>query len=122
MHHMLSANAGWRGCVIVRFSSADHGKSWILTDTQDVPGIGHGVPFVDIAQNPLNLDDLVVTGGFGWMPPPGTGNGTTWLGGLRRSLDGGKTFMQVRNDSAVRGFVGASAAAYRAGVSRGDCV
>ena len=51
------------------------------------------MPFVDVSQNPNDLDDLVVTGGFGWMPDPAKyiSNETFWAGGLRRSTDGGKS-------------------------------
>jgi hypothetical protein len=95
---------GWGCGQLLR--STDKGKTWTLTDAVNISGIEHCVPFVDVAQNQENLDDIVITGGFGWMPPPGDNNATTWVGGLRRSTDGGKTFLMCSDTKAVQGFVG----------------
>eukprot|EP00039_Didymoeca_costata_P002490 m.60534 g.60534 ORF g.60534 m.60534 type:complete len:865 (+) comp11330_c0_seq2:42-2636(+) len=94
---------GWGCGQLVR--SSDNGKTWTLTDSKDVKGISNCIPFVDVAQNPNNLDDIVITGAYGWMPQPGKSNATTWFGGVRRSSDGGLTW-QYSDCDAVKGFVG----------------
>ena len=82
---------GWGCGQLLRSTNA--GNSWTLTDSTDTIGIGNCVPFVDVSQNPNDLDDVVVTGGFGWMPDPAKhiSNETFWAGGLRRSTNGGKS-------------------------------